>query len=60
MLNLYLIKTKNNVLMYDPVFKLNVYTDVGDHVTKYSRVQEEITLDDLKMTIDNYDSHKMG
>ena len=46
--------------MYDPVFKLNVYTDVGDHVTKYSRVQEEITLDDLKMTIDSYDSHKMG
>ena len=34
--------------MYDQVFKLNVYTDVGDYVTKYSRVQEEVKSDGLK------------
>ena len=45
--------------MYEPVFKLNVYTNVGDYVTKYSRVQEEIKSNDLNKTIDNYDSNKM-
>ena len=40
------------------MFKLTVYTDVGDHVTKYSRAQEEINLDGSNNTIDYYGSNQ--